>query len=123
MITKVYQNNNFINIAVGCTDADGLRTNPTVATATFYRVSPLDGSLSAVIDEDLGTVTLVQIDTEVGFYGVSVDISDLTFGVNVAGNDVSSIVYTVLFELTIDGVNTITVDTIVVDKVALGRSI
>ena len=116
MIAKLFQKDNFVNVSVVCTDATGARTNPTAATATFYRVSPVDGSLDSSVDGDPGTVTLTQINSETGFYGASVDISDITFGTNASGEDVRSVMFSVLFELTISGITTGTTDSIIVEK-------
>ena len=100
MITRVIRTTggvSYLHVAIGVLTPAGARVDPTSAQVTFYRVSDDDGSLSA--DPDLGTKALTKQAGKLGFWGTAIDISDVDAGE-----------FVVLAELTVQGVNTVSVD-------------
>jgi len=105
MITKIRKGMSGINLSIAVNGTGGVRTDPTVAQATFYKVQS-DGTLA--VETGVGTsgvVTLVQQDSKTGFFGAGIDVSALNDGE-----------YAVLFEATVDGTETIGVEYLSIDK-------
>jgi hypothetical protein len=105
MITQVKQGYDYVGVSIACVNLEGRATDPTSSVANFYKVSQVDGSKS--LDTNIGTggvVTLVKQDSKTGYYGASVEISTLSYGE-----------YEILFEVTIEEIPTIAVDTLSID--------
>lgn len=105
MITKVFTTSDFIHVAIAACGATGAAADPSVATASFYLISQIDGSLALDprISDD-GVVTLTKQGSQTGFFGAAVEISGLGAGQ-----------WVVLFKATIDGVATIVTDYLCID--------
>jgi len=105
MITRVFTTDDFINVTIACVDATGAAADPSAATAKFYLISVVDGTLS--LDTRLatnGVATLVKQHSITGFYGAAIDIAPLPAGQ-----------WVVLFQATIGGIDTIATDYLAVD--------
>lgn len=105
MITQIKEGYDFIHIAVAVVDGDGKAVDPSAAEAWFYKVSQSDGSISldTNIDSD-GKVALAKQAGETGFYGGAIATSALS------ANE-----YVVLYKVTIDGIESITVEFFSID--------
>jgi len=100
MITQVYLTDQFVHLAIACTDASGAAVDPSAATASCYIVSQLTGAL--YLDERIGTagvLPLAKLTSQLGFYGAAIEIG---------GVDANQ--YVVLFKATVNGIATIIVE-------------
>lgn len=105
MITQIKVGKNYINISVAITNNTGVPIDPTMAEAWFYKVSQVDGSLSLDTNIDTnGKVTLIKQDNQTGFYGVSIPTSTL-----------SEAEYVVLYKITAELSESITVEYLSID--------
>ena len=105
MITRVFTTGDFINVAIAACGSTGAAADPSAATAWFYLISQVNGtvSLDTRISDD-GIVTLAKQDNQTGFFGAAVEISGLGAGQ-----------WVVLFKATIAGVDTIVTDYLCID--------
>ena len=105
MITRVFTTGDFINVAIAACGSTGAAADPSAATASFYLISQVNGtvSLDTRISDD-GVVTLAKQGSETGFFGAAVEISGLGAGQ-----------WVVLFKATIAGVDTIVTDYLCID--------
>ena len=105
MITQVREGFRYVNVSVGITNNDGKAIDPVTAEAWFYKVSQADGSIA--LDTNIngtGKVSLSKQDSQTGFYGGSVNIVSLT-----------EAEYIILYKVTIDGTETLTVESLSID--------
>jgi hypothetical protein len=105
MITQVKVGQNYINVSVAITNNSGQRIDPTNAEAWFYKISQIDGSIS--LDTNIGgtgKVTLLKQGAQIGFYGASINISSF-----------SETEYVILYKITADVAETITVEYLSID--------
>lgn len=106
MITQVKVGYKFVNVSVAVTDDKGKTQDCDSAEVWFYKISQSDGSiaLDTNINSD-GKVSLVKQDNQIGFWGASINIENL-----------SESEYIVLIKVTVLSIETITVESLSIDK-------